>query len=71
MTDYIILIFEMTLQLTIGRETFNIKDSSEYAGHGTDLISNRETGKGIKYFKSYVIELYGPHDILDFNRHRQ
>jgi hypothetical protein len=33
MTDDIILIFEMALQLTIGGETFNIKDSSEYARH--------------------------------------
>ena len=31
--DEIILIFEMTLQLTIARESFDIKNAREYTGH--------------------------------------
>jgi len=44
MMDDIIVIFEMTLQLTVSRETFDIKDSSEYASDRFD-VKQRNGGK--------------------------
>ena len=46
MMDDIIIIFEMTLQLMVSRETFDIKDSSEYARHSDRFdVKQRNGGK--------------------------
>jgi hypothetical protein len=44
MTDNIVLIFEMALQLTISRESFNIKYSRECRGH-SDRFENEDRGE--------------------------
>jgi hypothetical protein len=61
MMDDIILVFEMTLQLTIGRESFDMKNSSKYTRH-SESGKDGDRKERAMYFKAKDIKLYVPHD---------